>query len=252
MRQSEIDLELVPKRPPYKAFLSNISFEADEEKLRHFFKDLKVVSVYLATDPGGRSKGSGSVEFEDRDSLIAALNKNESVFNNRPLRITMGEARGGFAAGSGGGGGGYKSRDTDSNEPLKSDENNWRREREPEPEVTYPHAEQSGRPGRYQSGGGGSQYSGDRQQQSGGQRYGQQRRDGRGGGYGEGRGGGYGESRGGYGGESRTSGYGSGGGGGGSGGYGGERRGAPRTYTNTGYNRPEPRQHRLSDEGADG
>ncbi len=88
----DIDLELVPKTKPFRAFIANISFEADEEKVKTFFKELKVIQVHLATDLGGRSKGSGYIDFDDRDSLIAALNKNENVFCNRPLRISLHEA----------------------------------------------------------------------------------------------------------------------------------------------------------------
>lgn len=47
VRQSEIDMELIPKRPPFKAYLSNISFEADEDKIKNFFRDLKVL-IYLS------------------------------------------------------------------------------------------------------------------------------------------------------------------------------------------------------------
>lgn len=139
VRQSELDLENIPKRGPFKAFLGNISFEADETMIRNFFKDLKVVHVHMTVDQGGRSKGSGTVEFEDREGLIAALNKNENLLNNRPVRITLLEAR---SDNREGGRGGYMQRD--DGEPLKSDESDWRRPREPEPEVTYPYQNNRG------------------------------------------------------------------------------------------------------------
>ena len=49
------------------------------------------------------------------------------------------EARSGYGDRDGGRGGGYMQRDRDDNEPLKSDENSWRRAPEPEPEVSYPY-----------------------------------------------------------------------------------------------------------------
>ena len=158
--KSDIDLELVPKTKPFRAFLGNISFEADEEKLKSFFKDLKVINVQLNTDQGGRSKGSGFIDFDDRDSLIAALNKNEAVFNNRPLRISLTDtSRGGYDRTGGYGerreqGGGYRQQSTDSNN-LRSDEASWRREApesiDTEPQQQYQSRYQSG--GRYQQGG---------------------------------------------------------------------------------------------------
>lgn len=38
----DFNIESIPKKPPYTAHLSNVSFEADEEKIKAFFKDLKV------------------------------------------------------------------------------------------------------------------------------------------------------------------------------------------------------------------
>lgn len=222
VRQSEIDLELIPKKAPFKAFLGNISFEADEEKIRAFFRDLKIVSVHLTVDQGGRSKGSGTVEFEDRDSLIAALNKNEGVINNRPLRISLMEAR---DRDGGGRMGGYGNRD-DGGE-LKSDASDWRRrEPEPEPENVYPYGRSANDRGGDRGGDRGDRRGyGGYQRRDGGDRsdrggYGGERR-----GYGGDRGG-YGGDRGGYGGD-RTD----------RGGYGGERRGYGGRQDGEGYER---------------
>jgi hypothetical protein len=38
----DFNIESIPKTPPFIAHLSNVSFEADEEKIKAFFKDLKV------------------------------------------------------------------------------------------------------------------------------------------------------------------------------------------------------------------
>lgn len=39
----DVDLQAVPKQAPFTAYVSNISFEADEDRLRAFFKDSKVL-----------------------------------------------------------------------------------------------------------------------------------------------------------------------------------------------------------------
>lgn len=122
--QQDINLELVPKVAPFTAYLSNISFEADDDKIRAFFKDLKVETVRLPTE-NGRFKGYGYVDFSDRESLIAALGKNEQMLNNRQLKISLERSRGEREAG---GRGGYNNHQQDG--PQKSDESDWRR-REP-------------------------------------------------------------------------------------------------------------------------
>ncbi len=83
----DINLELIPKQPPYTAHLSNVSYEADEESIKAFFKDLKMLAVRFPVDEPNRKKGFGDVEFEDRESLIAALAKKDTLFNGRPIKI---------------------------------------------------------------------------------------------------------------------------------------------------------------------
>lgn len=85
--ESGTNIELIPKQPPYTAHLSNVSYEADEESIRAFFKDLKVLAVRLPVDERNRKKGFGDVDFEDRESLIAALTKKDTFFNNRHIKI---------------------------------------------------------------------------------------------------------------------------------------------------------------------
>ena len=42
----DIDLKLVPKQKPFRAHISNISFEAEESQIRTFFKDSKVIVLF--------------------------------------------------------------------------------------------------------------------------------------------------------------------------------------------------------------
>ncbi len=44
----DIDFNLLPKEKPFRAHLSNISYEADETSLKNFFKDSKVdLKIYI-------------------------------------------------------------------------------------------------------------------------------------------------------------------------------------------------------------
>lgn len=85
----DFDQSQVPKEPPFTAHIANVSFEADEAKLKKFFAECNILNVRLPLDERGRSRGNGFIDFADRDSLIAALQKNEQQFFNRPLRVTL-------------------------------------------------------------------------------------------------------------------------------------------------------------------
>lgn len=85
----DFDLESVPKQPPFTAFISNVSFEADESKIRGFFRDSSILNVRLPLDERGRFKGQGYIDFADRESLITALQRNEESFFNRAMKVVL-------------------------------------------------------------------------------------------------------------------------------------------------------------------
>jgi translation initiation factor 4B len=151
----DLDLASIPKQPPFTAHLSNVSFEADEEKLKAFFKDLVVLNVRMPVDEGNRSKGFAYVEFADRESLIAALTRKDTNFNKRPIKITLDEPKSSGSYGDRRMGGGRDNQRDDG--PLKSDEADWRR---PSAEPSSQHQESDWSSGRrdnsYQQRGGGS------------------------------------------------------------------------------------------------
>ncbi len=122
--------------------------------------NIKVLNVRLPVDERNRSKGFGYVEFADRESLIAALTKRDTTFNNRPIKITVDEPKqdGGYRNRTGDRGGDRGGNQQDG--PLKSDEADWRR---PQPDSSQGDSEAN-----WSSGGGG----GGRDQQ---QRYNQNR-----------------------------------------------------------------------------
>ncbi|XP_067014555.1 eukaryotic translation initiation factor 4B [Anabrus simplex] len=89
----EIDDSKIPKNPPFLAFISNVPYEVDEDEISAFFKDLKIANVRLPRDdrPGGigKLKGFGYIEFENRQSLIAALSMPDISIKNRRIRIDV-------------------------------------------------------------------------------------------------------------------------------------------------------------------
>lgn len=112
----DFDLESVPKQPPFTAFISNVSFEADESKIRGFFRDSSILNVRLPLDERGRFKGQGYIDFADRESLITALQRNEESFFNRAMKVVL-ESKSRHYGGRGGA--------NDSGERA-SDEADWR------------------------------------------------------------------------------------------------------------------------------
>ncbi len=83
VHQSDIDLENIGSKGPFKARLTNISHKADET-----ISQLQLAAI-----------GSGDAEFEDRESLIAARDKDGSSLNDREVRITLLEAGSGRGEG---------------------------------------------------------------------------------------------------------------------------------------------------------
>lgn len=61
------------------AYLSNLPYEVEDDAIAELFPDLKVISIRLPRESEGRSKGFGYVEFEDRDSLVNAVNLHDLV-----------------------------------------------------------------------------------------------------------------------------------------------------------------------------
>ncbi|KAJ1548267.1 hypothetical protein HK405_003858, partial [Cladochytrium tenue] len=82
-----------PDRPPYTAFVGNLSFDITDDDLYNLFKGLKVKSVRLQRGPDDRPKGFGYCEFDDLDSLKAAVNRHGESVRGRSIRIDVSEPR---------------------------------------------------------------------------------------------------------------------------------------------------------------
>lgn len=78
----------VPTNPPYVASLSNLPYDVDEEYLTEFFAEMKIVNIRLPKD-STKLKGYGYIEFEDRQSLIDALNLPNTSMKTRRVRIDV-------------------------------------------------------------------------------------------------------------------------------------------------------------------
>ncbi|XP_078581158.1 eukaryotic translation initiation factor 4B-like isoform X4 [Branchiostoma floridae x Branchiostoma japonicum] len=90
-RMADFDASRIPDKPPFTAFLGNLSYDVDEEAIERFFRDMKLVTVRLPRDGGdsGRLKGFGYAEFEDKDSLLKAINMNNEKLLNRQIRVDV-------------------------------------------------------------------------------------------------------------------------------------------------------------------
>jgi RNA recognition motif-containing protein len=107
----------VPTEPPFKAYIKNLSFKAQEEDLRFFFNGLTIVDVIIPQDrETGRPKGSAYVEFQTAGDLKNALtasgdrlmDRNVEILVAEPRRVDDRGGRGGRGgAGSGSGSRGY-------------------------------------------------------------------------------------------------------------------------------------------------
>ncbi|KAJ8921632.1 hypothetical protein NQ315_010541 [Exocentrus adspersus] len=90
-REYEDYSDKVPRDPPYRAYLSNLPYDVDEEEIMLFFNNLKIASLRIPKDDRDSSKlkGYGYVEFEDRDSLLDALAIPDTTIKNRRIRIEV-------------------------------------------------------------------------------------------------------------------------------------------------------------------
>lgn len=85
----------MPDRPPYTAYIGNLSFDASEAEIGEFFAgaNANVKSVRLMRDrETDRPRGFGYVEFSDLESLKTSLSMTGSPLAGRDVRITVAEA----------------------------------------------------------------------------------------------------------------------------------------------------------------
>ncbi|WAQ87938.1 hypothetical protein PtA15_9A62 [Puccinia triticina] len=82
----------IPDKPPYNAFVGNLSWEIGTTELEEFFGPSHITSIRLITDSAtGKPKGYGYIEFDDRDALVAATDKSGRELGGRPVRVSVAE-----------------------------------------------------------------------------------------------------------------------------------------------------------------
>lgn len=80
----------VPRSPPFMAYLSNLSYDVNEDDICDFFYNIEVNSVRLPRDDTERRlRGFGYVEFKSRDDLIAAISLPDPTIRGRRIRIDV-------------------------------------------------------------------------------------------------------------------------------------------------------------------
>mmetsp|Transcript_16762 Transcript_16762/g.23314 ORF Transcript_16762/g.23314 Transcript_16762/m.23314 type:complete len:498 (+) Transcript_16762:228-1721(+) len=84
-----------PTQPPYTAFVGNLPFTVVADDLHQFFtaENCKVAHIRIIAGNDGKLKGYGYVEFEDLDSLKAAVGLNGQPLFERELKIDVAEAK---------------------------------------------------------------------------------------------------------------------------------------------------------------
>ncbi|XP_068624387.1 eukaryotic translation initiation factor 4B isoform X2 [Battus philenor] len=83
-----VDEESIPRRPPYIAHISNLPYDVEESAIADLFEGLKITNLRLPRE-SGRLKGYGYVDFEDRESLVSAMNIEDLTVGGRRIRIEV-------------------------------------------------------------------------------------------------------------------------------------------------------------------
>ena len=87
-------------------FVGNMNYQCNENDLKKFFKDCgKVVDVRIAKKPDGKLKGFAHVDFENKEAVDKAVEKNGQELQGRALKIDRSQSGKGGAGGNGNGGG---------------------------------------------------------------------------------------------------------------------------------------------------
>ena len=108
-----------PSGSEFGIFVGNISYKCTENDLKKFFKDCgKVVDVRLAKKPDGKLKGFAHVDFETKEAVDKAVEKNGQELQGRALKVDRSERKGGAGGNNNRGGKGGRGRGREPVDPL--------------------------------------------------------------------------------------------------------------------------------------
>ena len=124
-----IDSSRIPKKPPFTAFLGNLSHGVSEDDIRRFFeqKKLEVTSVRRFTHKDGSLKRFGCAEFGTLHALMEALALSGEHLHNMPLQIEIAAGREDKEED------GYRARHRGSREESDRTSRDWRQQRDHTP-----------------------------------------------------------------------------------------------------------------------
>lgn len=95
----------LPSKPPYTAFVGNLTFECTEQELGDMFADMETNSVKIIRGHDEKPKGFGYVEFKTLDGLKDALTRTGMQVMGRSIRVSVAEPPKSSSGGFGGFGG---------------------------------------------------------------------------------------------------------------------------------------------------
>lgn len=82
----------IPDKPPFNAFVGNLSWEVSNADLEQFFGATHITSIRMLTDSAtGKPKGYGYIEFSKREALVDALDKSGREVGGRVIRVSVAE-----------------------------------------------------------------------------------------------------------------------------------------------------------------
>ncbi|KAK0703320.1 hypothetical protein B0T26DRAFT_806927 [Lasiosphaeria miniovina] len=82
--------QTLPNKPPYMAYLGNLSYDATAKSVSDFFSGYKILNVQMVEDrEQNQPKGFAFAEFEKLEGLKEALTRDGVSFKGRSIRIKI-------------------------------------------------------------------------------------------------------------------------------------------------------------------
>lgn len=89
-RQRKVFPCAIPFQAPFTAYVSNIPYEVDEDRIRQHFWHCSVIDIRLVRMHNtNQSKGYGYIEFGDRQSLVIALKYHGTNLMGRTITVDI-------------------------------------------------------------------------------------------------------------------------------------------------------------------